>query len=407
MTIRPRVSRRTVLAGAAATVASPRIWTSAQAQAAGTIKIGMPLALTGPLGSVGQQQKRGAEFHTKLLNEKGGLLGRKVELLIEDTVGNPATCVRKAQEMVERHDCRLFTGITLSSEALAIVPKLAEWNSIFISSDNGDGRLTAESFVPNFFRANTSGPMGTRAVSLYLKNEAKLQKFYAIGMDYAWGHNSVQVFENEIKRLGREFVGKVFSPTGTKDYSTYVTKIRQSGADAVYTVMAGDDNNAFLAQAAQYQLASRMAVFAEQLELSAMRAVGDACLGMIVSSRYAFTIDNPKNKEFVAAWRKEHNGLVPDQFEGEQWQCQQVFEAGIIKAGSIEADKLRPALEDIVIDDIKGRVHIRKCDHQGVQAGFVVKAVKKEGFDHPIPEVIATLPAERVTPPCNKMTYDD
>ena len=407
MTIRPRISRRTVLAGAAATVASPRIWTSAQAQAAGTIKIGMPLALTGPLGSVGQQQKRGAEFHTKLLNEKGGLLGRKVELLIEDTVGNPATCVRKAQEMVERHDCRLFTGITLSSEALAIVPKLAEWNSIFISSDNGDGRLTAESFVPNFFRANTSGPMGTRAVSLYLKNEAKLQKFYAIGMDYAWGHNSVQVFENEIKRLGREFVGKVFSPTGTKDYSTYVTKIRQSGADAVYTVMAGDDNNAFLAQAAQYQLASRMAVFAEQLELSAMRAVGDACLGMIVSSRYAFTIDNPKNKEFVAAWRKEHNGLVPDQFEGEQWQCQQVFEAGIIKAGSIEADKLRPALEDIVIDDIKGRVHIRKCDHQGVQAGFVVKAVKKEGFDHPIPEVIATLPADRVTPPCNKMTYDD
>ncbi|MET0569284.1 MAG: ABC transporter substrate-binding protein, partial [Hyphomicrobiaceae bacterium] len=339
-----RYTRRAVLASTSAAVASPYIWTSAQAQAAGTIKIGMPLALTGPLGSVGQQQKRGAEFHTKLLNEKGGLLGRKVELLIEDTVGNPATCVRKAQEMVERHDCRLFTGITLSSEALAIVPKLAEWNSIFISSDNGDGRLTAESFVPNFFRANTSGPMGTRAVSLYLKNEAKLQKFYAIGMDYAWGHNSVQVFENEIKRLGREFVGKVFSPTGTKDYSTYVTKIRQSGADAVYTVMAGDDNNAFLAQAAQYQLASRMAVFAEQLELSAMRAVGDACLGMIVSSRYAFTIDNPKNKAFVESWRKEHSGLVPDQFEGEQWQCQQVFQAGITKAGSIDADKLRPAL---------------------------------------------------------------
>lgn len=401
-----RYTRRAVLAGTSAAIASPRIWTSAQAQAAGTIKIGMPLALTGPLGSVGQQQKRGAEFHTKLLNEKGGLLGRKVELLVEDTVGNPATCVRKAQEMVERHDCRLFTGITLSSEALAIVPKLAEWNSIFISSDNGDGRLTAESFVPNFFRANTSGPMGTRAVSLYLK-DTKLQKFYAIGLDYAWGHNSVQVFENEIKRLGREFVGKVFAPTGTKDYSTYVTKIRQSGADAVYTVLAGDDNNAFLAQAGQYQLASKMAMFAEQLELSAMRAVGDACLGMIVSSRYAFTIDNPKNKAFVESWRKEHNGLVPDQFEGEQWQCQQVFQAGITKAGSIEADKLRPALEDIVIDDIKGRVQIRKCDHQGLQAGFVVKAVKKAGFDHPIPEVIATLPADRVTPPCNKMTYDN
>ncbi|MEZ5815457.1 MAG: ABC transporter substrate-binding protein [Hyphomicrobiaceae bacterium] len=407
MTTKHRLTRRAVLAGAGAAVAAPNIWTSAQAQAAGTIKIGMPLTLTGPLGSVGQQQKRGAEFHTKMLNEKGGILGKKVELLIEDTAGNPANCVRKAQEMVERHNVRLFTGITLSSEALAVVPKLAEWNAIFISSDNGDGRLTAASFVPNFFRANTSGPMGTRAVSLYLRDEKKLQKFYALGLDYAWGHNSVQVFENEVKRMGRQFLGKVFAPTGTKDYSTYITKIRQSGADAVYLVLAGDDNNAFIAQAAQYQLASRMAMLSEQLELSTMRAVGDACLGMIVSSRYAFTIDNPKNKAFVEAWQKEHGGAVPDQFEGEQWQCQQVFEAGIKKAGDIAADKLRPALEDLVIDDIKGKVHIRKCDHQGVQQGFIVKATKRQGFNHPVPEVIAKLPADRVTPPCNKMTYDD
>ena len=405
-----RISRRGVIAGAGASLttslALPAIWTSAQAQAAATIKIGMPLALTGPLGSVGQQQKRGAELYAKVQNAKGGWLGKKIELLIEDTAGNPAACVRKAQEMVERQDCRLFTGITLSSEALAIVPKLAEWNAIFISSDNGDGRLTAESFVPNFFRANVSGPMGTRAVSLYIK-DAPYKTFYALGLDYAWGHNSVQVFENEVKRLGKEFVGKVFAPTGTKDYSTYVTKIRQSGADGVYLVLAGDDNNAFLAQAAQYQLASKMALLAEQLELTAMRAVGDACLGIIASARYAFTIDNPKNKEFVELWKQEHGGQVPDQFEGEQWQCQRVFEAGITKAGSIEADKLRPALEGLTIDDIKGQVHMRTCDHQGVQQGFIFKAAHKEGYSHPVPEIIATLPAERTTPPCNKMTYDD
>jgi branched-chain amino acid transport system substrate-binding protein len=394
------------MAGAGAVVASPYIWTSAQAQAGNSIKIGLPLALTGPLGSVGQQQKRGAEFHAKYINEKGGILGRKIELLIEDTVGNPATCVRKAQEMVERHNVRLFTGVTLSSEALAIVPKLAEWDSIFISSDNGDGRLTAASLVPNFFRANTSGPMGTRAVSLFLR-ESKFKKFYALGLDYAWGHNSIQVFEDEVKRMGREFVGKVFAPTGTKDYSTYITKIRQSGADAVYLVLAGDDNNAFISQAAQYKLASRMAMLSEQLELSTMRAVGDACLDMIVSSRYAFTIDNPKNTEFVEMWKKEYDGHVPDQFEGEQWQCQQVFVAGITKAGGIEADKLRPALEDLTIDDIKGKVHIRKCDHQGVQQGFVIKAAKREGYSHPVPEILAAYPGDRVTPPCNKMTYDD
>ena len=77
-----------------------------------------------------------------------------------------------------------------------------------------------------------------------------MTKFYGLGMDYAWGHNSVQVFESEVKKGKKEFIGKVFAPTGTKDYSSYITKIRQSGADAVFLVMQGDDDNAFLAQAA-------------------------------------------------------------------------------------------------------------------------------------------------------------
>lgn len=401
-------SRRAMLKvglAAGATVASPAILRLTAEAQSGPIKIGMPLALTGALGSVGQQQKRGAELWAKIQNAQGGLLGRPIELLIEDTAGNPANCVRKAQEMVERHNCRLFTGITLSSEALAVVPKLAEWNAIFISSDNGDGRLTAESFVPNFFRANISGPMGTRAVSLYLR-DGKMQKFYALGMDYAWGHNSVQVFENEVKRAKREFIGKVFAPTGTKDYSTYITKIRQSGADAVFLVMQGDDNNAFLSQSRQYRLPEKVKLLTEIVDLASIRAVGDASLGLIGSSRYSFTYDHPLNNAFVELWKKEHN-TVPDTFEGEQWQCMKVFDAGITKAGGIEADKLRPALEDIEIESVKGKVFMRKCDHQGVQQGFMVEVVKKAGFDTPIPQVIATFPGEATTPKCNTMTFED
>ena len=392
------------LAGAAG-LASPAILsTSPRAQSA-PIKIGMPVALTGPLGTVGQQTKRGAEFWAKLLNAKGGILGRPIELVIEDTAGNPANCVRKAQEMVERRDCRLITGITLSSEALAVVPKLAEWDSIFISSDNGDGRLTAESLVPNFFRANISGPMGTRAVSLYLR-KSNMTKFYGLGLDYAWGHNSIGVFEDEVKNGKKEFVGKIFAPTGTKDYSTYIAKIRQSGADAVFLVMQGDDNNAFLSQAQQYRLPEKVKLLTEIVDLASIRAVGDASLGLIGSSRYSFTYDHPLNNEFVAAWKKEY-GNPPDTFEGEQWQAMKVLEAGITKAGGIEAAKLRPALEDLEVESVKGKVLMRKCDHQGVQQGFMVEVKKKAGFDTPIPEVIATFPGEQTTPGCNAMTYKD
>jgi branched-chain amino acid transport system substrate-binding protein len=393
------LSRRSLLGAALAGTALPRF-----SHAADPIKIGMPLALTGPLGSVGQEMKNGAQLWAKVENAKGGLLGRPIELFITDTAGDPATCVRKAQELVERENCRVFFGMTLSSEALAVVPKLAEWNAIFVSSDNGDGRLTAASLVPNFFRSNISGPMGTRAVSLYLR-DAPFKNFYAIGMDYAWGRNSVGVFEEEVKKAGRNLIGSVFSPTGTKDFSTYISKIRQSGADALYMVLAGDDYNAFLTQAKQYRLSDKVQLLTEVVDLTSIRAVGDAAVGLIGSTRYTYTLDNPANKEFVALWQKEY-GQVPDNNEGEQWQACQILAAGIRQAGGVETDKLRAALETIAIDSIKGHVAIRACDHQAIQQGYIVKVVKQED-PMPVPQVIATYPGDHTAPACNKMTYDD
>ena len=401
---KPFTRRGVLMAGAAgaAVLASPSYIKRAWAQ--GPIKIGVPCALTGPLASVGQVTRRGCEFFAKQANAKGGLLGRQIELLVEDTQGNPANAVRKVQEMVERHDCHLITGVTASSEALAIVPKLAEWDTIFMSSINGDGRLTAESFVPNFFRANTSGPMGTRAISLFLR-DSQMKNFFAIGMDYAWGHNSVEVFESELKKANKEFAGKVFSPTGTKDFSTYITKIRQSDADGLFMVLAGDDINGFVTQAHQYRLGKDMTLMSEQLELVTLKAVGEAALGMVACSRYPFTLDNPANQAFVAAFEKEY-GEVPDQFDGEAYHGMAVLAQGIEKAKSVEADPLREAMSGMVHDGIKGEVELRECDHQGEQRGFIVKVEKSDKYPHPIPAIESIYPAEKITPPCNKMTYD-
>jgi branched-chain amino acid transport system substrate-binding protein len=247
--------------------------------------------------------------------------------------------------------------------------------------------------------------MGARAISLFLRT-ASYKSFYAIGMDYAWGRNSVSVFEAEMKQAKKSFVGSVFSPIGTKDFSTYITKIRQSGADACYVTMAGDDYNAFLSQAAQYRLPEKVQLLSEVVDLTVPRAVGDAALGLISSMRYCFRIENPKNKEFVALWEKEY-GAVPDNNEGEQWQALQILAAGIEKAKNTDTKTLREALETVAVDDIKGHVTIRRCDHQGVQGGIVVKLVKAESFSYPVPEIIATFPGEKTVPACNKMTFED
>jgi branched-chain amino acid transport system substrate-binding protein len=393
---------RTALGGASFAVAAPTILRHARGEV--PIKIGMPLALTGPAGEIGQQMRHGAEFWAKELNAKSGLIGRQIELSVEDTTGDPATCVRKAQEVVERDGCHLLFGMVLSSEALAVVPKLAEWNAIFMSSDNGDGRLTGSSFVPNFFRANISGPMETRVISLWLR-ESKFTKFYALGMDYAWGHNSVGVFKDEVTKAKKDYVGDVFSPIGTKDFSTYITKIRQSGAEVCFLVLQGDDNNAFLSQAHEYRLSDKVQLVTSIVDLNSIRAVGDASLGLAGSTRYVFSIDNPVNKAFVAAWQTEYKAL-PDVFEGEQYQACKMLQAGIEAAKSIDADKLRPALEVAAIDSIKGHVAMRACDHQAVQGGYVVRVEKDPAFTTPVPKIIATFPGNEITPACRAMTFD-
>ena len=390
------IARRHALAGTAALLGT-------RARAAESIRIGMPLALTGPLGSAGEQMRRGAQLWAKQVNAKGGVIGRPIQLFISDTGGDPASCVRKAQEAVERDGCRLLFGMTLSSEALAVVPKLAEWKALFISGDNGDGRLTAESFVPNFFRPNISGPMGARAVSLYLR-ESPMKTFFGLGMDYAWGRNSVAVFETEMKRAGKTFAGSVFSPTGTKDFSTYIAKIRQSGADALYFALAGDDLNAFLVQAKQYRLNEKVQILTEVVDMATVRAVGEAAVGMIGSTRYSSAIDTPANKAFVAAWQKEY-GTLPDNNEGDQYQSCMVLQAGIEAAGTTDIDPLRTALTKVAFDGIKGPAKMRECDHQLIQPGFILRIEK--GETGPEPKVIATFPGERTAPACLKMTYDD
>jgi branched-chain amino acid transport system substrate-binding protein len=208
-----------------------------------------------------------------------------------------------------------------------------------------------------------------------------------------------------VKKAKKNFAGAVYSPIGTKDFSTYITKIRQSGADACFLVLQGADNNAFLSQAHQYRLGDKVQLITSIVDLNSIQAVGEAVLGLAGSTRYVFTIDNPINKAFVAAWKKEY-GTEPDVFEGEQWQACQVLGAGIEAAKSIDPEKLRPALEAVAIDDIKGKVAIRACDHQGVQGGYIVKVAMQDGYKTPIPQIIATFPGTDITPACRQMTFD-
>src|SRR5258708_3518059 len=118
MTTRQSATRRAVLkaaTAASALVAAPAFLR--QAGAANPIKIGIPTVITGGYALLGSQVVRTCKLVKKLTDAKGGLLGQPIEFVYQDTQGDPATCVRKCQELVERDNCRILSGLIVSSES--------------------------------------------------------------------------------------------------------------------------------------------------------------------------------------------------------------------------------------------------------------------------------------------------
>ena len=152
--------KATIIGGAATSFGTGVFLRRAYAQS--PIKIGIPTVLSGGNAQYGIQAKRAAELFAKDIKAKGGVLGRPVEFVYEDTGSDPANAVRKAQKLVEKDGVKFLTGVVLSSEALAISAKCPEWKVVFMSTINGAGALTAKSYNRYFFRINTSGPMGAR-----------------------------------------------------------------------------------------------------------------------------------------------------------------------------------------------------------------------------------------------------
>src|ERR1051326_3923730 len=310
-----QLTRRAVLrtGTAAALLAAPPFLRLATA--ATPVKVGIPTVITGGYAVLGSHGMRTCRLAEKLGGAKG-VLGPPAAFECRDTRGNPADCVRKCQELVERDGIRLITGVIVSSEARAIMPKLAEWKAFFISHGNGDGLLTTKEFlVPNFFRANTSAPMGARTLALYLK-DAPEKNFVALGSDYAWGRSSIGTFEEQIKAGGKNLTDKIFTPVGNKDYSTYIAKAIQSGAQGCYIALQGDEARSFYSQATQYELTKRIQLFTEIVAQADIRTLGKDAIGMLGSSRYAFTYDTPENKKLTEAFLAEYKE-IPDWTDGE------------------------------------------------------------------------------------------
>ena len=342
-----RVDRRTVLK-AAATAGALQLVPPFIIKARGEepVKIGLDNPLTGTFAAVGKNELIGCQFALEQINAKGGILGRPVKLLVEDsTSGDAGTAVQKARKLIERDKVNFLLGNVNSALALAMAQVSNEKGVLHVVPGGHTDAVTGTTCHWNVFRVCNTTQMEANAVTpALIKNAGK--KWYFITPDYAFGHTLQAGLERAGTKAGYTKVGGDLTPLGTTDFSSYLIKAQAANPDVIIFLTQGDDMVNALKQAVQFGLEKRFHLAGGQQELEALEGLPpEARIGTWVFEWYWKQPGVPHVAEFVAAIKKK-TGRVPTARTwfgfASTWTCALAAN----EAKSLDGVKMAKALQD-------------------------------------------------------------
>ncbi|GAC1547957.1 MAG: ABC transporter substrate-binding protein [Beijerinckiaceae bacterium] len=306
----PSVGRRTILK-AGATVAATQIASPFIIKARGEtpVRVGMVDPLTGAYAAIAQSEVAGARFAAEEINKKGGILGRPLELLVEDSANDVGTGVQKTRKLIERDQVSFIIGDVNSGIAIAMAQVTSEKKVLHIVSGGHTDPITGSNCSWNVFRVCNSTAMDANAIASTLMEKFG-KKWYFLTPDYAYGHSVQAGFEKLLKAAGGTSAGSLV-PIGTPDYSAYLIQAKSFGPQVLINVMGGGDQVSSLKQFVQFGLDKQMAVGGTLFELESPRAVPDgARVGWWTMEWWWDQPNVPHVKEFNAAMKARTGGAA-------------------------------------------------------------------------------------------------
>ena len=345
--IRDPIHRRTILkaglAIGALQVASPFVL---KALGEEPVKFGLDDPFTGTYAELGRNEQIGCQLAIEHINAKGGILGRKAELISEDSSSaDTGTAVQKAHKLIERDKVDFLLGNVNSAMAVALGEVSNQAKILHIVTGGHTDPVTGTDCHWNVFRVCNTTRMETNSVSKLLFDKYG-RKWYFITPDYAFGHTLQQGFEARLKKFGGTEVGASLTPLGTADYSAVLIKARAAKPDVVIFLTAGDDAVNSLKQAVEFGLNKEFHIAGAQQELEVLNGLPpNARIGTWVFEWYWNQPGVPHVAEFVEATKKR-TGRVPTARTWfgyvSAWTCALAAE----KAKSLKAVDMAKALQD-------------------------------------------------------------
>ena len=360
--------------------------------AAGPLKFGFPIPLTGPYGTEAKDQQAGAELAVAEVNEAGGVLGRKVELVVRDTKLKADEAARRAKELIESEKVELMSGALSASNQLAINEQCKLHGIPYISVSQANEITERQDNSVYTYHEAMDPHMTTQAVGEYVgKNFGK--RWYFLTSDYAYGWQMTDGFKRKGKEFGVEDVGETKHPLGTSDYSSYMPRILAAKPDVLFLDNFGKDQLNSIKQATAFGLKNKMQLVCPIMLMSSRIGAGwEAYEGVIGGTSFYWEMDHPTAKAFVSAFQKA-NERPPIDYAGYAYGGVKELLMAVNRAKSMDPVAIAEAIENRTYDNYKGKQWWRPCDHQSQQDVFIIKS-KKDSATYDVFELISTVPGE-------------
>jgi branched-chain amino acid transport system substrate-binding protein len=345
----------------------------------GPIKIGVISPMTGGAAQAGKDMTNGMQMW---LDENGGqMAGRKVEMIIEDSQGQPNIALTKLQKLVERDRVHVLVGELFAHIGYAMAPKVDEYRIPMLYPVIAADDLTQRKPAKWVVRTGWTSSQPSHPFGEYAAKTLGYKKIVTIGIDYAFGWEVIGGFQKTFEENGGQIVQKLWAPLNTTDFAPYLSQVKRD-ADAVFALMVSGSALRFPKQYQDAGLKAKLPLIGggTTFDEFVLPSLGDEAIGGMTPLQYSAALDTPINKRFVAEYRKKY-GKVPSYFsETSYTSTRWIAEAAKAVGGDVEnREKFLEALRKVEIPDSpRGPV---KLDPHGnpIQNIYVRKVEKKDG----------------------------
>ncbi|WP_432279204.1 urea ABC transporter substrate-binding protein [Nocardia brasiliensis] len=326
-----------------------------------SIKVGSLHSLSGTMAISEVTVANATKLAVDQINAAGGVLGKKIELVLEDGASDPKTFAEKAEKLISS-DCvaAVFGGWTSSSRK-AMKPKFESLNSLLYYPVQYEGLEDSKNI---FYTGATTNQQIIPALD-YLKQKG-ITSLYLVGSDYVFPQTANREIKAYAKANGIEIKGEDYTPLGSTDFSTIVNKVRTAKAGAVFNTLNGDSNVAFFREYTSAGLkAAEMPVVSVSIAEEEVAGIGAQNIaGQLTAWNYYQTVDTPVNKKFVADYKAAFGADKPtsDPMEA-AYTSVFLWKNTVEKAKSFQVAEIQAAAGGVSFEAPEGLVTIDGANH--------------------------------------------